>query len=465
MTRKTLMMVLSVIWLVGCRRASIPAGADGIGDSYYPQLGNGGYDAVHYTLELSIDPPSNTLSGVCTIEAQATQPLGAFNLDFSGLTIERVTVNGRKGDHHRDERELTITPYEPIRDGDVFTVSVVYHGSPEPALTVGAWFRSGWFQNRHDEVYVSSELSGAATWYPVNDHPLDKATYSLWITVPKPYVVAANGLLQQELRRGETVTYVWEAAEPMASYLVALNIAEYVIEVEEGPDGVLIRNYFPPDFPEASRAGIDQTAEMLAFFGERFGPYPFAAYGTVIVDMPGYEFVAMETQTLSQHAEFEDALCESLIAHELAHQWFGNSVSLENWQDMWLKEGIARYAEWLWKEHKEGVEALDVKARRAYEAQAWSANPPGNPSPDNLFSKTVYDRGALTFHALRLRVGDEVFFQILQTYTERFRYGNASSADFIGVAEEESGQDLGEFFDAWLYADRVPAIPEVGLEP
>jgi aminopeptidase N len=132
---------------------------------------------------------------------------------------------------------------------------------------------------------------------------------------------------------------------------------------------------------------------------------------------------------------------------------------------MWLKEGAATYAEWLWKEHREGAEALDERARRVYQTQAWSAYPPGNPSPDNLFTKTVYDRGALTFHALRLRVGDEVFFRILQTYTERFRYGNASSADFIGVAEEVSGQDLAEFFDAWLYAKKIPAIPEMALAP
>jgi aminopeptidase N len=465
MVKKTPILMLWLAWLVGCRQTAVPAGAEGIGDPYYSQLGNGGYDALHYTLELSIDPQSNTLSGVCTMEAQATQPLGAFNLDLSGLTIERVTVNGRSSDYHRDERELTIEPSNPISDGDVFTVSVVYGGSPEPSLTVGAWFRSGWFHNKDGEVYATNEVSGAATWYPANDHPLDKATYSFWITVPKPYVVAANGLLQKEMRRGETITYVWEAAEPIASYLVGLNIAEYVIEVEEGPDGVLIRNYLPPNFPEDSREGIGQTAGMLAFFSERFGPYPFAAYGTVIVDMPGYDFVAMETQTLSQHAEFEGALSESLVAHELAHQWFGNSVSLENWQDVWLKEGIATYAEWLWKEHKEGIEALDTKARGVYQTQAWSANPPGNPSPDNLFTKTVYDRGALTFHALRLRVGDEMFFQTLQTYTDRFRYGNASSADLIAVAEEVSGQDLAEFFDAWLYATKIPPIPELGLEP
>jgi aminopeptidase N len=271
--------------------------------------------------------------------------------------------------------------------------------------------------------------------------------------------------LQQELDNGGTVTYIWEATEPMASYLAAVNIAEYEIETEQGPDGVLIRNYLTPNFPEALKGSINKTADMMAFFNDRFGPYPFEAYGTVIVDIPDSTFVALETQTLSQHAQSKLALSESVVAHELAHQWFGNSVSLENWQDIWLKEGIATYSDWLWMEHTEGAEALDEKIHRVYQAESWPATHPlGNPSPDNLFTSKVYDRGALTFHALRLRVGDEVFFQILQMYTERFRYGNASTADFISVAEEVSGQDLGEFFDSWLYDTKIPAIPEMDLK-
>ena len=465
MIRKTFVLALSVLWLVGCRPASYQAGAEGIGDTLYPQLGNGGYDALHYTLELSIDPQNNTLSGDCTLEAQATQALSAFNLDFSGPTIERVTVNEREAKYLRDERELTITPARPIHDGDDFTVTVTYSGSPERSPSLGSLWSSGWYHNDKNEVFVSSETSGAANWYPVNDHPLDKASYSFRITVPKPYVVAASGLLQQELDNGDTVTYVWEAAEPMASYVAAVNIAEYVIETEQGPDGILIRNYLPPDFPEASKAGIDQTGDMLAFFSERFGPYPFKAYGIVIVDFPDNGPAAMETQTLSQHEidEFSYSLSEYVIAHELAHQWFGDSVSLENWQDIWLKEGAATYAGWMWREHKEGG-FLDTKVRGLYPMYAFSPDPPGKPSPTNLYTNTIFDRGAFTFHALRLRVGDEAFFQILRTYTERFRYGNASTADFIAVAEEVSGQDLDEFFDAWLYDVQIPPIPEMGLD-
>ena len=457
------LFLLSMLELNGC--SSAQPGAEGIGDTYYPQLGNGGYDALHYTLELSIDPQSNALSGVCTMEAQATQSLGAFNLDFTGLSIQQITVNDKAAKYSREERELTITPAQPIQAGDVFTVSTIYSGSPETSPSSGALWSSGWYHTDENVVFVSSETSGSATWYPVNDHPLDKASYTFRITVPKPYVVAANGLLQQEVDNGDAITYVWEAAEPMASYVTAINIDKYMVETVPGPDGILIRNYLPPDFPEASKAGINQTGDMLAFFSERFGPYPFKAYGIVIVDFPDDNGpAAMETQTLSQHEvdEYGFSLSEYVIAHELAHQWFGDSVSLESWQDIWLKEGAASYAGWLWKEYKKSG-YLDTKVRSLYPMYAFSPDPPGKPSPTDLYTNTVFDRGALIFHALRLRVGDEAFFQILRTYTERFRYGNASTADFIAVAEEVSGQDLGEFFDAWLYDTKIPAIPEMGL--
>ena len=178
-----------------------------------------------------------------------------------------------------------------------------------------------------------------------------------------------------------------------------------------------------------------------------------------------FSLVAMETQTLSQHDNSSFALSERVVVHELAHQWFGNSVTLEAWQDIWLKEGAATYAEWLWKEEQDGTEALDQTVRRFYRGEALSASPVGRPSPDDLYSATVYDRGALTFHALRLYVGDEAFFQILRTYTARFRHGNADTADFIAIAEAVSGEDLGDFFDGWLYTAEIPAIPELGLEP
>jgi aminopeptidase N len=266
----------------------------------------------------------------------------------------------------------------------------------------------------------------------------------------------------------------------VASYLVTVNIAEYVTERGAGPDGLPIRNFFPPDLAELAAFDFGRTPEMIRFFSESFGPYPFEAYGVAVVGDVGF---ALETQTLSvfsASAVTGARLYEEVVAHELAHQWFGDSVSVSQWQDIWLNEGFATYAQWLWFGRDRSPEALDERIREVYDmvsGNQWpdlsletlrrrlaaQYPPPGSPPQDDLFIRNVYDRGALTLHALRLRLGDERFFELLRTYHERFRYGNASTSEFVSLAEEISGQTLGEFFQAWLYEIAVPPIPEMGL--
>ena len=471
-------LILLLSWIgiaLGSVQAQAPtSGADGLGDPYFPDLGNGGYDAQHYILDLAVDMEDNVIAGTVTMEATATQNLSSFNLDFAGFTISEITVNGAPAaDFSRDERELTIIPRTPIATGDAFTTAVAYSGEPREDVDIdGADFALGW-QHYGDGVFVASEPSGASLWFPVNDHPLDKATYAFRITVPHPYNVAANGLQQGKIDNGDTITYLWEADEPMASYLVAVNIADFVTQSELGPDGVIIRNFFPRDIANRAARTFAQTDEMIAFFNTIFGPYPFEAYGVAVADTP-LSF-ALETQTLSLFGrEIAEAGswrstggAQGVIAHELAHQWFGNSVSLERWQDIWLNEGFATYASLLWAEHTAGQTALDRAMRSTYEFfDSLPANrniPPGSPPPDNLFNVSVYQRGALTLHALRLRVGDAAFFSILRAYTDRYRYSNATTADFIAVAEEVSGQELDAFFNAWLYDEAIPPIPEMGL--
>jgi aminopeptidase N len=444
----------------------LPATEDGIGDPYYPQLGNGGYDALHYMLDLSADMRSSAISGTVTLAARATQQLRAFNLDFQGFTIRAIVVDGRPATYSRTAHELTIAPAALLHSGETFTTTVAYSGVPQTTISAAVPIALGW-KRYQDGVYVVSEPAGAAAWYPVNDHPRDKATYTIRITVPKPYVVAANGLLKDTHDNGPTKTYLWETIHPMASYLVTVNIAQFVTQAEQGPDGLPIRNYFPPDLAENAEKVFGPTKDMIAYFERIFGPYPFEAYGVVVADQDlGY---ALETQTLSlfgrDSASAEPAKVQSEVAHELSHQWFGDSVSVANWQDIWLNEGFATYAEWLWREHSDGPRARDDVVRRTYRFLAENpAPPPGKPPLDNLFNSGVYGRGALTLHALRLRVGDDTFFSILRTYTERFRYGNASTADFIAVAEEVSKLKLGDLFDAWLYAEKLPDMPELGLK-
>ncbi len=367
----------------------------------------------------------------------------------------------------RHNRELRITPAEVLLDGETFQVSITYNGEPGEGVQFEDAFSRGW--NWYDRgVFVASEPAGAAAWFPVNDHPLDKATYTFEITVPKPYVVAANGLLQDTLDEGERVTYIWETEHVMASYLATVNIAEFVEVTESGPDGLLIRNYFPERLADDAAPVFARTADMIAFFSDTFGPYPFEAYGVVMADVP--LFFALETQTLSLFGSqvvpgavagviSERSNTETVVAHELAHQWFGNSISPARWQDIWLNEGFATYASALWVEHEYGPDAFEGMMGYFYENIADRRFTPGDPVDDGLFNTGVYQQGAWTLHALRLEIGDDLFFEILRTYADRFKYGNASTADFIALAEEVSGQELDALFDAWLYAGGVPLVP------
>jgi aminopeptidase N len=445
-----------------------PGGA-GVGDSLYPNLGNGGYDVQHYTLDLTVhDVATSDLTGKTILDARATQTLSTFNLDFIGFEITNVTVNGDPADFERNKQELSITPSSPLTEGESFTVEVQYQGVPGEMDSIAIPIQTGWI-TFDGGSFVLSEPDGAASFYPVNDHPLDKATYTFRVTVPEPFEVGANGLLIDTIDNGETTTFIFEARDPMASYLATVNIDEFDLETSQSENGVPIRNYYPTGSPEEMRKPFERQGEMIDYFSGLFGAYPFEVYGALVIDA---EFgAALETQTLSI---FSKAMIdrgpegsESVVAHELAHQWFGDSVSLADWRDIWLNESFATYGQALWTEHTRGRAALDEWVKGVYafvREERESMSPPGEPPADRLFNAGVYYWGALCLHALRLEVGDETFFEILRTYHERFAGGNARTADFIAVAEEVSGKELSAFFDSWLYSEELTPIPALGLE-
>lgn len=460
-------------------------GAAGIGDSYYAGLGNGGYRVNEYVLHLNVPMDRNYLIGQTTIGAIATQDLSAFNLDFIGMEVLSVEVNNEPATFTRAGREMTITPSEVLPAGQIFVVVVGYSGMPINVLDASIGFTNGW-NFRDGRVIVAGEPAGAATWYPVNEHPLDKAVYLFNVTVPSEYTAVANGDLIETRTYGDVTTYVWQMSNPMASYLSSLQIDRFTMQAEESIEGVEIRNFFPANADQERAAEVfGQQDEMIAFFNTIFGEYPFDYYGAVVVDEP--LFFALETQTLSLFGNnFIQPLLlggsngQSTIAHELAHQWFGNSVSLSDWSDIWLNEGFATYASWLWFEHLNGADRMTDIVTRNYNGVSGNSTldrgsataarstarryaPPGAPDPDDLFNPGVYVRGALTLHALRVEIGDEAFFDTLRTYTARFRHGNATTADFITVAEEVSGQELSALFEAWLYDPVMPDIPALEL--
>lgn len=433
-------------------------GRAGTLDPYYPRLGNGGYDVDHYTIALTVDAEQNRIQGTTTLTATATQPLSAFNLDFSGLTISAIAVQGAPALFSRQGSELTITPTLPLAADTLFTTTVTYEGTPRPLRDPGIPVEQlGWIQVEAG-IFVISEPSGAMTWYPVNNHPTDKATYTFRITVAEPYMVAANGLLQAEIDLGDQRTYVWQVNQPMASYLATVGIAEFRKTEAVGPNGLPIINFLPVDMSAGRAKSFDQTAAMIEYFSSLVGPYPFDTYGAIVIDDPNFG-LALETQSRSVFGL--GSVFEPVIAHELAHQWFGDSVSPATWRDVWLNEGFATYLQHLWEEHTEGKAAFTRTMRNLYTfIEEAKLPPPARPKPTQLFGPSVYVRGAWTLHALRLQVGDETFFKILRTYHERFRYSHASTRDFIQVAEEVSGADLKELFDRWLYRNEVPPMPE-----
>jgi aminopeptidase N len=438
------------------------AGAAGLGDSLYPGFGNGGYDVQNYLLNLNVtDVESSALTATATIRATAKRNISSFNLDFIGFDIAGITVNGEAATFTRDGQELTITPSKSLQKNEKFTVEVQYSGAPEQIESVAIPVPTGWV-NFGDGSFVLSEPDGAANYYPVNDHPLDKATYTFRVTVPKPYEVAANGVLKNTIDNGDTTTYVWRANDRMASYLTTVNISEFNVQTETTPDGVPIRNYFAEGIAENLLEPFKLQPKMVDFFGDIYGEYPFEVYGSVVLNTD--TGTALETQTLSIFGirQLGRASTEETIAHEVSHQWFGNSVALADWVDIWLNEGFATYSQGLWVEYSKGGAAFDEWVQGVYDFVAENVDslvPPGKPPANDLFNSGVYDWAAIGLHALRLQVGDNDFFNTLQTYYDLYKDGNVRAADFIDVAEDVTGRNLDAFFDRWFYSETLPELP------
>lgn len=440
--------------------SSSTIGAPGVGDAYFPLLGNGGYDVQHYTIDLTVDMDANTITGTTTVEADATQALSRFDLDFSGPDVSAVSVDGQAASYTRSGGELTITPLAELEDGQPFTTAVTYSGTPGgPSSTQTPAYQQGW--TRYDQgVLVAAEPFGQSSWYPLNETPADKATYTFHITVAKPWVVAANGLQKSVVDNGSSRTYVWQTDNPVAPYLVTLAIGDFSIETDTSND-VLVRNYIANGYPASDKESFASAPQMISYFESVFGPFPFEAYG-VVAHNTKLNF-ALEAQTLTI---FGLGASESTAAHELAHSWFGDSLTPARWQDIWLNEGFASFAADLWAEHSQGKAYADQYLIGFYQyiLQHQKAIQIGNPGPNDLFSGDVYTRGDMTLHALRARLNDDAtFFKILQTYTQRYYHANVDTQDFINIAEEVSGQKLDDFFKSWLEGTSVPDIPELGL--
>ncbi|HEY5248010.1 MAG TPA: M1 family metallopeptidase [Dermatophilaceae bacterium] len=435
-------------------------GSSGIGDPYFPLTGNGGIDVTHYDLTLHYTPPApapapleGTLKAIAIIDLTPTQDLDQFNLDLRGLTATRVSVDGKAMSFTQVPNELVITPRPKLKTDHAVKVVVQYGGTTtRPTDIEGALY--GWVTTR-DGAMVANEPEAAATWYPVNDHPRDKATYDFHVTVPEGLVAVANGNLVGQKTAQRWTTWNWDAPDQMASYLATASVGNFDLRKYTAANGVPIIDAVDRTLPPSASAGLARQGEMIAYFGSLFGPYPFTSFGAIVDnDSVGY---ALETQTRPIYSR---RASESTVAHELAHQWLGDAVSPARWQDIWLNEGWATYAEWLWTEHGGGATAQSqfdsVMATPAAD-DFWKLVI-ADPSAMHLFADPVYARGAATLHALRLKVGDTAFFQIAREWVSRYNDSTATTEDFQSLSQEISGQDLRAFFDVWLHKTGKPTI-------
>lgn len=441
------------------RRQVVKKSGQPVIDPYIPTTGNFGYRVSRYELELEYKVAINRLAGSATITAVTLAELKGFSLDLSdALAVSKVTVNGSRVAQFRSAAgKLHITVADRLPVGTTMTVVVRYGGSPRPIRS--HWGEVG-FEELTEGVLVAGQPNGAASWFPCDDHPSAKASFQVQISTESPYFAIANGKLLARRARAGMTTWTYEQAEPTSTYLITLQIGVYQRH-RLSKNGVETFSVLPDRLRANFEHDFGRQAQMMAFFVTVFGPYPLAEGYTVVVTDDDLE-IPLEAQGISifgaNHCDGQRS-SERLIAHELAHQWFGNSVTARRWRHIWLHEGFACYAEWLWSEHC-GERSADELAREYHQRLT---NSPQNmvladPGPRDMFDDRVYKRGALTLHALRKEIGDTSFFALLRDWTTRYRHSNVVTDDFTGLAGQYSKDSLDALWAGWLYSTQVPPL-------
>jgi aminopeptidase N len=444
-------------------------GAVGIGDPLFPTLGNGGYDARHYSLDLryATAAPQQTVSGTVTMYAKATQSLSRFNLDFAGDSVRSVSVDGRNARWTWSDEELSITPSHSLRDGEPFVARVSYTAHTRTQTPADQNLPFGWFTVNGGSV-TAGQPNFSHVIYPVNDHPADKASYDIRFDVPDGTTAVGNGDLVYRFSNHGRSLSAYVMRQPLASELIQLAVGDFDVITRPRRDGVKIRDVSSSSVTDAVEPALARTPDHLSWLVDEVGRYPFDTYGVLVADEPF--FYALETQTLSLHPAllfvppFTPPVYEPIMVHELAHQWFGDSIAPVRWSDVWLNEGHADYYQQVYASEFFGLDLIAYwrdAYRRGNQLRAQFgpvAKPTGN-DIFTLFSDNVYSGGSLTLYALRQVVGDDTFRKIERTWATRYKDESVSTEQFIAHVNQVSHRNLTSFLRAWLYNDTIPPMP------
>jgi aminopeptidase N len=424
-------------------------------DSLYPEVGDPGVDALHYDLTLDWDPASSVLTGEEVLTFRATETADEVRLDLGApLEVTAVTLDGEPVEADHDGKDLVVEA--AVEQDGRHELAISYAGTPEPVdspTTRDDVSTVGWTTTDDGETWTMQEPYGAFTWYAVNDHPSDKALYDFTLTVPAPWTGVANGeLLSRTTTDGVTET-VFHLAEPAASYLVTVATGDLALTKDVSASGVPIFYWTPSDRPGLID-DLRATPAALAWLEERLGPYPFDTAGIVVVDSDS----GMETQTMITLGDTDYTTSPEVILHELAHHWYGDQVTPADWRDVWMNEGMAMYLQGVWTAEDDGVpvdELMDEWATFEADYRA-DAGPPADFDPAAFGESNIYYGPALMWHELRERIGDDAFWSMVRAWPAARDNGNAGRDDYLAWVEEQTGEELTAFFDAWLLGETTP---------
>ncbi len=417
-----------------------------------------GFDVQSYEITLNINHAAHQISGNVYATVLAEENLSSIPYNLVGLNVISVLVNDELAPYTHSNGIINISLN--ISAGETFTTQVFYSGTPQlsgPPYNIGMIFST-------NTVFTVSDPDAARYWWPCYDHVWDKAIVHLRITLRSDWKVAANGIRELVVDNGNgTSTTFWHGQHPMTTYLACITCGPYV-EINQSAGDVPIQNFVMPNQYNNALVDLANLPAMIDFYSQIFGPYPFEKYGNAVVSMSTYG--AMEHQTMTTLGNYiitGTGAYELVIAHELAHQWFGDAVSFLTFADVWLSEGFATYSEHLWVDKTQGWQAACNYVASSYHQYYlnWEGSSPQiiyDPAFNSYFAPPSYEKAASVLHMLRLKLGNDQFFQLLQTWFATYKHGNVVTAEFQAMAEDISGQDLGQFFSQWIFSAGIPSL-------